>query len=156
MNEEPVFEAMLAPHRSLGRAGIVIFLALASAVTLFHVVVFVKLGAWPIVGFFGLDLLLLGGAFWLNARAARAREFVFVSRTNLAIRKVAPSGRTADFRWNPFWARFSVARHPEIGITGMKVSGEGRSTDIGSFLTPADKESFASAFRGALATARRG
>lgn len=155
MNDEPVFEATLSPHRSLGRAGLFIFLALATAATLFHIVLFMNAGAWPVVGFFALDLGLLAGAFWLNTRAARAREFVFVSSTDLAIRKVAPSGRATEFRWNPFWARFSVARHPEIGITGMTVSGEGRATEVGAFLNPGDKESFANAFTGALATVRR-
>jgi hypothetical protein len=60
-----------------------------------------------------------------------------------------------EYLFNPFWARFRVARHEEIGITGMLVSGEGRSTDVGSFLNPADRESFASAFSRALATVRR-
>jgi Integral membrane protein len=155
MNEEPVFEAMLSPHRSLGRTGLIIVMTLSTATMIFQIGFFMQAGAWPIAGFLGLDILLLGGALWLNQRAARAREFVYVSRTDLAIRKVAPSGRTADYRWNPFWARFSVARHPEIGITRMKVSGEGRSTEVGSFLNPADKESFASAFRSALADVRR-
>ena len=156
MNDEPVFEAILSPYRSLGRTGLLVVLALTSATVMFQVGFFALAGAWPIIGFFGLDLALLFGAFWLSYRSGRAREFVSVSRTSLAIRKVAPSGRTRDFRFNPFWARFTVARHDEIGITGMKVSGEGRATDIGSFLNPEDKESFAAAFTGALATVKSG
>lgn len=155
MNNEPVFEAVLSPYRSLGRTGLKVVLVFTSATTLLQVVFFTLAGAWPIIGFFGLDLALLFGAFWLNYRSGRAREFISISRTNLAIRKVTPSGRIRDFRFNPFWARFIVARHEEIGITGMKVSGEGRATEIGSFLNPLDKESFAHAFSGALATAKR-
>lgn len=154
-NESPVFEALLTPHRSLGRNGLVVLMSIVTAVTFAHAVVFAIAGAWPVLIFFGLDLLLFAGAFWLNNRAARAREIVSVSHTNLSVRKVAPSGRTRDFRFNPFWARFDVARHDEIGITRMKISGEGRSTDIGSFLNPDDRESFAKAFSGALATVRR-
>ncbi|MNL79642.1 hypothetical protein D3C87_2062930 [compost metagenome] len=59
-----------------------------------------------------------------------------------------------EHRFNPFWARFFVRRHQEIGIVSMHVAGEGRRTDIGSFLNPDDRESFAKAFRGALATAK--
>ena len=102
----------------------------------------------------GLDIALLFGAFCFNFRAARAREEVRVSRTLLEIRKFAPSGRRTEYLFNPFWARFRVARHDEIGITGMQVSGEGRSTDVGSFLNPADRETFASAFSLALAKVR--
>jgi len=155
MNEEPVFEAMLSPHRSLGRTGFIALMAIAGGLTLFHMVAFAAMGAWPIIGFFGLDLALLAGAFWLSYRSGRAREYVSVSRTDLTIRKLAPSGRATEHRFNPFWAKFSISRHQEIGITGMHIAGEGRRTDVGSFLNPDDKESFASAFSGALADVKR-
>ncbi len=155
VNDKPVFEALLTPHRSLGRRGFTVLMLITCALCLAHAVVFVAAGAWPIVAFFGIDLILLYGAFWLSYRSGRAREIVSVSRTALSIRKIAPSGRAAEHRFNPFWARFNVARHDEIGITRMQVTGEGRSTDVGSFLNPDDRESFARAFAGALATVRR-
>lgn len=155
MNEEPVFEATLSPHRSLGRTGLIILVVLTASATIFHLGFFAIAGAWPIVGFFGLDLALLYGAFWLSYRSGRAREFVTVSRTDLEVRKVAPSGRQSAFRCNPVWARFTVDRHEEIGITHMRVTSRGDGTEVGSFLNPDDKESFATAFQRALSTARR-
>ena len=154
-NEAPVFEALLTPHRSLGRNGLVALLGVATAATLAHAVIFALAGAWPVPVFSVLELLLLIGAFWLNNRAARACEIVSVSRTSLSVLKVAPSGRSRDVRFNPFWARFHVARHDQIGITAMHIAGEGRRTDVGSFLNPDDRESFARAFSGALASVRR-
>ena len=77
-----------------------------------------------------------------------------VSRTALDIRKVSPSGRAQEHRFNPFWARFSLVRHDEIGITGMAVQAQGETVPIGSFLDPDSRESFATAFSRALATAR--
>ncbi|HEY4192313.1 MAG TPA: DUF2244 domain-containing protein, partial [Mesorhizobium sp.] len=103
----------------------------------------------------GLDVVGLYIAFRLNYRAARAREEVSVSRTALDIRKVAPSGKAEAHRFNPFWTRFSVARHSEIGITEMAVEAQGRSVPIGGFLNPDDRESFADAFSRALATAKK-
>lgn len=154
MNDKPLFEAVLSPHRSLGRAGFIILMAIVTAITAAHMVVFAAAGAWPVLGFFGLDLALLFGAFWLSYRSGRSREFVRVSRTDLTVRKVKPSGRSEEHRFNPFWARFNIDRHDEIGITRMQISGEGRRTDIGGFLNPGDKESFASAFQRALATVK--
>ncbi|MES5099395.1 DUF2244 domain-containing protein [Agrobacterium sp. BA1120] len=155
VNEQPVFAAELVPHRSLGRKGFRVLLALTGAVCLLYGVFFMVTGAWPIGLFLGLDFLLLYVAFRVNYRAAKAREEVTVSRTNLSIRKFSPAGRMVEHRFNPFWARFRVNRHEEIGILSMYVSGEGRTTDIGSFLNPDDRESFAKAFRGALATVRQ-
>src|SRR3546814_736573 len=96
--------------------------------------------------------LALYVAFKLSYRSGRTREEVTVSRTKLSIRKFSPAGRVVEHRFNPFWARFGVNRHEEFGITSMYVTGEGRWTDIGSFLNPDDRESFAKAFRGALAS----
>ncbi|WP_246660426.1 DUF2244 domain-containing protein [Nitratireductor sp. XY-223] len=154
-NEAPVFEALLTPHRSLGRIGFVVLMCIMTVATIVHGIVFAIAGAWPIFVFLVLDLILVFGAFWLNYRAGRAREIVSVSRTDLSVSKIAPSGRTRNYRFNPFWARFHVARHDEAGITGMRITGEGRSTDIGSFLNPDDRESFAEAFSLALASVQR-
>ncbi len=117
---------------------------------------FMSIGAWPVFGFFGLDMVAIYVAFRLNYRAARVREEVSVSRSALDIRKIAPSGRTEAHHFNPFWTRFRVARHAEIGITDMAVEGEGKRVGIGSFLNPDDRESFATAFGRALATAKAG
>lgn len=152
--DEPFFQALLTPHRSLGRTGFAILMgallfgwAVTGAIFLAH-------GAWPVFGFFGLDVLAVYIAFRVNYRAARAREEVSVSRTSLDIRKTAPSGKSEAHRFNPFWARFSVSRHAEIGITRMMVEGQGKQVPIGGFLNPDDRESFATAFSRALASAK--
>ena len=152
--ETPLFRALLVPHRSLGRKGFAILMGFLAGIWFLFGVVFWSLGAWPVFGFLGLDLLAIWLAFRWNYRAGRAREEVEVSRVALDIRKVAPSGRTQSFRFNPFRARFEVARHDEIGITGMAVTGEGRRVPVGAFLNPDDRESFARAFGQALRLAR--
>lgn len=152
--DEPFFRALLTPHRSLGSAGFLALMGALGLIWLMTGLVFLRLGAWPVLGFMGLELALIFAAFCLNYRAALAHEEVTVSRTALDIRKVAPSGRTEEHRFNPFWTRFEVARHAEAGITGMAVAGEGRRVAIGAFLPPDDREGFATAFSRALAAAK--
>ena len=156
MNDRPVFLAELHPYRSLGRNGHRVFFLIAGALSFAHMAVFMISGAWPVVLFFGADFLILFGAFWLNNRAAKAREVVSLSRTNISIRKISPSGRETEHVFNPFWARFLVSRKAKIGITAMHVRGNGRETDVGTFLPLDDRERFASAFSGALARVKRG
>lgn len=153
--DKPIFSAELVPYRSLGRKGFRLLLLVSGLVCLVYGVFFLATGAWPVGLFFGVDFLLLYWAFRANYRAAKAREEVSVSRLSLSIRKFSPAGRMVEHRFNPFWARFRVKRHEEIGILSMHVTGEGRATDIGSFLNPDDRESFAKAFGSALATVRR-
>ena len=154
-SEQPVFAAELFPYRSLGRKGFKVLVLLTGVVCLMYGMFFVVSGAWPIGLFFGLDFALLYGAFWLNYRSGKVREEVVVSRTNVSVRKFAASGKMVEHRFNPFWTRFFVRRHQEIGILSMYISGEGRGTDVGSFLNPDDRESFAKAFKGALATVKQ-
>lgn len=154
--DTPIFQALLTPYRSLGARGFRIMMLTLGAVSLGSGVLFVANGAWPVVGFFGLDVLLLWVAFRASYRSGRASEEVRVSRTSLDIRQVSPAGRVREAHYNPFWTRFSVSRHEEIGITGMRVCGEGRETPIGTFLNPDDRESFANAFSRALSAAKRG
>ncbi len=153
--DQPIFAAELVPYRSLGRKGFRIMLMLSGLVCLGYGGFFLATGAWPVGFFCGLDFLLLYGAFRLNYHAAKAREEVTVSRSDVSVRKFTPSGKMSEFHWNPFWARFFVKRHEEFGILSMFVHGQGRSTEIGSFLNPDDRESFAKAFQSALATVTR-
>lgn len=153
--EEPIFRALLTPYRSLSRRGFVIMMLFIGLVSLMVGLYFLSRGAWPVFGFFGLDVLAIYIAFRLSYRSGRAREEVTVSRTSLEIRKIAPSGRIKQHLFNPLWAKFKVARHEEIGITAMAVTGHGKSVPLGGFLNPDDRESFAGAFARALATAKR-
>ncbi|UUP17947.1 DUF2244 domain-containing protein [Nitratireductor thuwali] len=152
--DQPIFKALLVPHRSLGGKGFAILMGVLLVLWLSVAAFFWSLGAWPVVGFFGLDLLAVYIAFRLNYRQARQREEVSLSRTSLHIRKVPPSGPAQEFDFNPFWSRFKVERHAEIGVTRMTVEARQKQVGLGSFLNPDDRASFAEAFGAALATAK--
>ncbi len=152
--DEPIFRALLTPHRSLGRTGFAVLMGALLFAWLATGAFFLASGAWPVFGFLGLDVLLVYIAFRINYRAARASEEVSVSRTALDIRKIAPSGKSEAHRFNPFWTKFAIARHEEIGITRMAVEAQGKIVPIGGFLNPKDRESFAAAFSRALAAAK--
>ena len=118
--------------------------------------VFWSLGAWPIAGFFGLDVLALWLAFRLSYRSGRAYEEVKVSLHKVHVRKVSPAGRVSDYSFNPLWIRLSVTRLEDEGCVRISLVGRGIDLVLGAFLNPDDRESFARAVSGALATARAG
>ena len=53
--DEPIFSVMLVPHRSLGRRGFLLLMAIIAALCFAIGVFFFMLGAWPVLGFVGLD-----------------------------------------------------------------------------------------------------
>jgi uncharacterized membrane protein len=152
---ELLFHATLKPYRSLSPRGFAWLLMLVGATCFLSGLLFWSMGAWPIAGFFGLDLLIIQLAFRMNYRAARAREIVALRRDQLTVRRIAANGKSEDFAFNPYWARLEVERQGEWGIVRMALASHGRRLSIGSFLNPEDRESFAKAFSSALADARR-
>ena len=154
--DDPLFAARLTPYRSLGPTGFWILMGFVAITCFLSGMLFLAIGAWPVLFFFGLDALLIWGAFKLSYRSGRAYEEIAVWRHEVELRKTAPSGRTVIHRFNPFWTRFSVKRHEEIGIVKMVLREGDNEVDIGSFLNPLDKESFASALGQAISKARAG
>ncbi|MFL6947012.1 MAG: DUF2244 domain-containing protein, partial [Xanthobacteraceae bacterium] len=71
-DEPTLFSATLRPHRSLGRTGFLVLMPLFGAISFVAGMVFFIAGAWPVLGFFGLDVLLVWWAFRANYRAAAA------------------------------------------------------------------------------------
>lgn len=154
--ETPIFAARLTPHRSLGRTGFIILMAFVGVTCFISGMLFLVMGAWPVFGFFGLDALLIWFAFKMNYRDGRAWEEVAVWKDEVEFRQFSPSGRPTIHQFNPFWTRFRIDRHDEIGITRMALVDRDREVDIGMFLNPLDRESFADAFRHALSKAKSG
>ena len=153
--DDVIFSATLRPHRSLSRHGFLILMAVIAALWFLTGLYFWSLGAWPVLGIFGLDFLAIWLAFKLNYRAARAYEEVEVTRSALVIRKVAASGRSQEIRFNPLWARLEVQTAEDVGVTRIHVLTRGERVPVGSFLNPEDRKSFATAFGAALAESRR-
>jgi uncharacterized membrane protein len=152
--DAPLFAATLVPHRSLGRRGFIAVMALVSLVSFTAGYVFYRIGAWPVMGFCGLDVLLIYGAFRLNYRAARAYEEIEVRRHEILLRKVSARGREVEFRFNPDWVRLEVARSEDEGVTRINLVSRGRGVPIADFLNPDDRTTFAKAFSAALTEAR--
>ena len=84
--EPTIFSAVLTPHRSLGHAGFMVLIVVFGAVSFISGIAFLMLGAWPVFGFFGLDVALLYWAFRLNYRHAAEYEQVMVTPTVLRVR----------------------------------------------------------------------
>jgi uncharacterized membrane protein len=153
-HETAVFSARLSPHRSLTPIGFNCLMMAIVGVSFVAGLAFWLMGAWPVVGFFGLDIFLIQLAFRLNYRAARAYEEVQVTRSTLTVRKVSAKGRAQEFTFNPYWARLEVDRRPDRLISALCIASHGNRLEIGSFLGPDQRESFSSAFSAALAEAR--
>ena len=154
--EQPIFSAVLWPHRSLGPRGFRRLMFAAGLISAFASLPFFLMGAWPVVGFFGLDVLLLYLFFKWSYYTARAREEVSLTPFELSLRKTSHWGRISEFRFNPAWVRLHREEDDEFGLMRLAIAERSRLVDVGGFLAPVERADFAKSFSAALNLAKSG
>lgn len=147
------FSAVLTPHRSLSPKGFIVLMTAICVVSFGTGLLFFMLGAWPVIGFMGLDVALIYIAFKLNFRALRRYETVDLTDDALTVTQVEPSGRSKAWTFNPYWVRLRL--EPRIGrSTELSLASHGQRLVFASFLTDSEREDFANALSAALSAAR--
>jgi uncharacterized membrane protein len=155
-SEPAIFSAIITPHRSLGRTGFAVLMGCFGLLSFGCGMAFLLLGAWPVFGFCGLEVLLVYFAFRASFRSARAYEEVTVTASELTVRKISHRGGVREWTLNPLWVRLDRIVHEEFGIERLFLVSHGRRLPIGAALGPDEKASFARALSSALGEAKRG
>ena len=151
-----LFAARLVPHRSLDQSHFRVLMMVFGGAAFVSALPFVFLGAWPVMGFMGLDVALVYFAFRANYRAARAFEEVRVTPLEVSVAKVTQHGQRSEFFCHPAWVRLERQVHEEYGVERVSLVSRGRALEVASFLGPDAKARFAESLSGALAEARKG
>jgi uncharacterized membrane protein len=141
-----VYSAVLRPHRSLGAGGIrivVILVAIASAIP---GTLFLALGAWPVLPFLGLDVVILYAALRWNLRAGNAFEAINLSRRALTVRQANAWGRQTETSFQPQWLQVNI-EELAADDNRLELRSRGRSLVIGRFLPPHERVELAQALR---------
>jgi len=154
--EPKLFSALLTPHRSLNRTGFLVLMTFVIVVSFAAGTAFWLKGAWPVFGFFGLDVLAIYWAFRINFRRAAASEEITVTPSELRVRRVSHRGHVVEWVLNPLWVQLDQKVHAEFGIERLYLVSRGRRVSIGNFLGADEKASFAKALLTALLAAKRG
>lgn len=149
-----VTQFVLHPHRSLSQRGFLILMSVLSAVSFITGVAFCLIGAWPVMGFFGLDVALIYWAFKANYRAGRAYEVVDLTPEVLALTRVSAKGVSERIEINPYWARVRLETDHPDGRTSLRIAVQGRELLLGQFLNDDERRELADALRDALLRTR--
>ena len=153
---EPIlFEARLSPHRSLSSTGFAIVMGVLAGVSFVVGISFLMMGAWPVFGFFGLDVALVWLAFRVNYRDARAYEDIRVTPSVLSVQQVSAKGTARETDFNPRWVRLEKTEDELYGVTRVALMSRGILLIVGAFLPPLYKSELAKRLSAALAAAKR-
>lgn len=151
---KPLFAAKLTPNRSLGTKGVRVVIALVAIMASIPGVLFLSLGAWPIVGFLGLDVVLVIWALSSAFQQAKRYEEITLWPDQLEVKQVDATGKEVLNRFAPRLVKLVVDRDFNERTTGLRLKSDDRDLALGAFLNQDEKSSFAKAFGTALKRSR--
>jgi uncharacterized membrane protein len=154
--DEPVyFDAVLRPNRSLGPRGFALLMGAIALASFATGVAFLSAGAWPVLGFFGLDVLLIYIAFRASYRSARGFETVRLTAGGVEVRRVDAAGRAVSWRAPAHWLRVDLDKLDEYR-SRLVLRTHGRACQVGAFLAPEERAALAAALAAAVGRLKRG
>jgi uncharacterized membrane protein len=138
----------LTPHRSLSRQG---FVAVMVVVILANIIVgtlFFVLGAWPVLGFMGLDVLLVWWAFRRNNADSAVGERLVARGDTLHLERFSRNGVEVPETFNRPWVSVEIEQDVARELTGqLFLRSHGIRHEIGSFLGAEERLSLAQMLR---------
>jgi uncharacterized membrane protein len=145
------FSAVLTPHRSLSRQGFVAIMGLVIGVNFVAGTLFTLMGAWPVAGFAGLDVLLVWWAFRRNFADGRRAERIEITPYEVILQRIIGGRAPQEVRFLRHKVRVELEedRAREL-IGGLFLRSGDMRTEIGRFLPPDERKSFAGVLRKAL------
>ncbi|KJS36422.1 MAG: hypothetical protein VR74_13065 [Hyphomonas sp. BRH_c22] len=153
VQETIYFDAVLTPNRSLSPHGFAIVMAVVGIVSFFYGVAFVSIGAFPILGFFGLDALAIYLAFRWSFRQQREETRVTVTGKSLVLHHRKSDGTKRTVELPAAFARVELDE-PLTTTSWLRIEHGRTAYVIGRFLTPPERKSLATALRLAILNAR--
>lgn len=143
------------PHRSLGPRGFLLLMAVFGLVTFTLGSLFLFLGAWPVIGFMGLEIGLVWLAFRINYLAGRQYEELLISPTGSQLARIDARGRAKTTDLASAWLRAELIKDRH-GRARLYIRHHADQIEIGRFLPPDEKPGLAKAINKGFETARQG
>ncbi len=151
-DDVPLFEVRMLANRSLSVRGMRVLILLLTGASLLIGMLFWHLGAWPVPGFCGLEVLLACMLLRRNARG-QASEVIILHPDVLLLSRTDASGRTRESRLLPFWLKVALLDKPGTPVR-VRLVGHGVSEEVGSLLGEEARRKLAGTLRDALHNCR--
>lgn len=130
---------VIRPNCSLGWRGTLIFFAVTSAVILVVALVFAIKGAWLIVPFSGLEIMLLGVCLYQCARKNAECEIVHIGKEFIKVER----GRkhvNEQFEWRRCWSRIYLIESRLTGYPSrLTITSRELEIEIGAGLVETER-----------------
>jgi uncharacterized membrane protein len=147
--DAPLLEIRMKANRSLSPRGLGAVILVLTVASLLIGTVFWSMGAWPVPGFCGAEVLLAGMLLYRNARSGRATEAIVLRPEALLLHRTDARGQASETRLPPFWLRVELLDRPAAPVR-VRLVGHGISEEVGGLLGEDARRDLAQALRAAL------
>lgn len=144
---------MLWPYRSLSLRGFHTLVAVLAIVMSIIGLGFYLLGAWPVLGFLGLEIFIVWYAFKWNYRSGQLVERVAITPQQVDITRTDWRGHSKTICLNGAWIKAELDTK-EKKKCRLYLRQHANKLEIGAFMPPAEKPSLAVALNEAFARLR--
>jgi uncharacterized membrane protein len=148
-----LFNATLQPNISLRPRGFLILISAITVVGFLAGIVFIMVGAWPVMGFLGFDVVLIYFAFKANYRWARRSENILVTEDSLVVERISHRGKVQCWCFQPYWLRVELVSRGAHD-SQLILSSHGKRLRIASFLSPDERVELADSLSSVLSGLR--
>lgn len=152
--DAPVFfDAVLTPNRSLPPAGFYLIIGVIGGITLGVGTVFFFMGAWPVIGIAGLELI---GVYWMfrqSYKTGQCHERLVLTEDALLVERADHRGNVGHMHLPATWLTVRID-DPVRHESQLTLSTHGVTVTVGSFLAPFERGELAKALQTALDEAR--
>jgi uncharacterized membrane protein len=129
----------LAPNCSLKPAGAILFFGSTCLFSLGFAMVFVVQGFWPVLPFWGLEMLALGLSLKASMRRGKYTQTVLITESRISLVTRSRRGE-AKQEFARHWARVRLRSPPRRhSASRLTIESRGRAYEVGGFLTEEDR-----------------
>jgi uncharacterized membrane protein len=144
-----LFKAEVTPHRSLSARGMRLVIGFVCTVSLCTTTLFWHLGAWPIAGFNGGEILLAMVLLRMHHGSAREREVLLLSHAGLRITRTDARGQASERLVPNGWLNVILAERPGR-VPGLFITARGMHVEVAASLGESEKRDLADALKEAV------
>lgn len=151
-NKTENWAVTLRPNNSLTPQGFIALMVIVAGLNFIGGMFFFVIGAWPVMGFMGLDVLLIWWAFRLNFAEAKRSERIIINGDAVQLWRNPARGAATSEEFNRRWLRVELEFDAARELVGrLFLIYRGRRSEVGSFLGAEERQGLAKALRKILA-----
>ena len=144
-----VFDAAITPYRSMSPRGQRLLIVVLAGLLTLGTGVFAFVGAWPVGGFAGLELLAAIVLFRRHARRMKSGELVILTPRDLRIVHTDGAGRRRERTVPVAWLSATIEERPGRS-PALMLTGHGRREEIAADLGEAERRDLGQALQATL------